>query len=607
MRKTLSIHKYLFLLLIILQSNSYAQGTLFQAPELYCVKNQGSDVQLFWNLPTISACFATYEIYYSIDNKNGAYTLLTTINNPNQNNTTVNNPSSNKTTYFYIVQRGTCINNNTNTIIFSDTLDNATSFPAIELKSVSVVNEVIELKWIPNTYKEVIGYLIFSNKPGNFFNTPIDTVFGNTSDTYIDNNVNVSNTQYTYKIRTLMSCDGDGAITTDAKDHESSVLTISQTNACNKTASVSWLYYKYENTNVVNYEIQTRTTNTNFATIATQSNLATSFIIQNVPPQDSVFVRLKINLPNGSFAFSNVRSFFSEVPIPIENDYIRNITIKKDNSVDIEYIKDTIASPIKTPIFLQATTTINTFQNAGIFTLIEDNTKLLYNDKSTNPSLTSYFYRIEYRDTCQNKLFSDTVQTLHLDVTEEIGNKAKINWSGFHIPTIQFENYQIYKTTIDEDTTEQIIATIADRNTNTFTDEQFFDTKNTKLKKVCYHIVANYYHLSDAIPRAVLQSASNVVCKIPTPKALVPNAFAPQGYNQTIKPFLLFASEENYEFIVFNRWNQVVFKTNNTQESWNGMYKGDFAPFDSYTYIVIFKDNENNNTYKEKGTFLLLR
>lgn len=603
------ISKYLFLVVLLLQLKSFSQSNIFEAPDLFCVRNFGStDVALAWNLPTISSCFSAYEIYYSIGNKNGTYNLLTSINSSSQDNVILNNPASSQTTYFYILQRGICTNTNTLTVKYSDTLDNSLSFPFIELKSASVVNNTIELSWIPNTYREVLGYLIFSNKtPTNQFNTPIDTVFGNNISTYIDTDVNVASIQYTYKIRTLMTCDADGAITPDNKSHTSATMNIVNTNACNKTASVAWFQYKYEDSDVSNYEIQMRTPSTSFQTVGTQPNTATTYIIQDVPPQDSVYVRLKINLPNGSFAYSNESSFLSEVVIPIENDYIRNITVLEDNSVNIEYIKDLGASPMKSPINLQTTLKLSAFQNAGNSTVIADSYSLLFNDKSSNPAQNSYYYRIEYRDSCGNKLYTDTVQTLYTQVVEEIGNKANISWAGFDIPNIQFINYQIHKVTIDNDTTDELLTTINNRNTNSFIDPQFFDTDNKDLQSVCYYVVTNYYHLSDATPRSVLQSKSNVVCNVPTPKAFMPNAFAPEGHNKTIKPFLLFASDVNYEFIIFNRWNQVVFKTNDVNASWNGIFKGEIAPFDSYTYFISFQDRENKNTYKEKGTFLLVR
>ncbi|HNG08365.1 MAG TPA: gliding motility-associated C-terminal domain-containing protein, partial [Chitinophagales bacterium] len=118
--------------------------------------------------------------------------------------------------------------------------------------------------------------------------------------------------------------------------------------------------------------------------------------------------------------------------------------------------------------------------------------------------------------------------------------------------------------------------------------------------------VANYYHFYDQQPRTLLQSRSNVFCKSPTPKFFIPNAFAPTGYNKNIKPFLLFAIDKDYEWIVFNRWNQVVFKTNDINAAWDGYYKGEIAPFDSYTFVATYT-GKDNVVYKEKGTFLLIR
>jgi gliding motility-associated-like protein len=597
------------LLLFCWQTTTFAQNNLFEAPDLYCVKNTNNDqdLTLEWNLPAPSPCFSTYEIYYRIGNKTGIYNLYTTIFNINQNNIVVANPNLNDTTYFYMVQRGSCTNTGVNTVVYSDTLDNRKSYPSVEIKSVSVVNGAIELNWTPDRYGENRGYLIYANKTLlNQFNTPIDTVFGNHIGTYIDNKVNVRDSQYTYRIRTLMTCDSVSAITPDFKDQTSAKLHLGDVNPCAGTVQLRWERYVFENTTALNYDIQIRTPTTAYQTVTTQSSTLDSFNLGDLPPQDSVYVRLKINLPNGEFAYSNEQAFFSEVPIPIEQDYVKNITVNADNSVSVEYRKDT-AAILRTPITLETSQTLTGFQTAGNSSYSENPLRLLFEDRSTSPDKNAYFYRVKYRDDCGNILYSDTVQTLYISALERMNNIADISWRGFNIPNIDFVNYELYKVTNDLNSDTVLLRTYTSQSARTDMDDRYFDSKNEDLQSVCYFIVAHYYHLSDEAPRELLQSRSNIFCKPPTPKFFIPNAFVPEGYNKNIKPFILFASEEGYEFVVFNRWNQVVFKTNNINEAWDGRYKGEIAPFDSYTFVATFKDRANTAEYKESGTFLLVR
>jgi len=45
---------------------------------------------------------------------------------------------------------------------------------------------------------------------------------------------------------------------------------------------------------------------------------------------------------------------------------------------------------------------------------------------------------------------------------------------------------------------------------------------------------------------------------------------------------------ENYEFYVFNRWGQEVFKSNDIQDEWDGMINGKDSPSDTYIWVVKY-------------------
>ena len=80
----------------------------------------------------------------------------------------------------------------------------------------------------------------------------------------------------------------------------------------------------------------------------------------------------------------------------------------------------------------------------------------------------------------------------------------------------------------------------------------------------------------------------------------------PHGYNKTFKPFLLYAKPEGYSFQIYDRWNELVFSTNNINESWNGTYKGKDAPLDGYVYLIEYV-GKNEKAYSITGTIMLLQ
>jgi len=87
----------------------------------------------------------------------------------------------------------------------------------------------------------------------------------------------------------------------------------------------------------------------------------------------------------------------------------------------------------------------------------------------------------------------------------------------------------------------------------------------------------------------------------------IPNAFTPNGdgNNDAFHPFTNCAFQ-NYEFLIFNRWGGVVFKTSNPSDKWDGKFKGVDCSSDVYVYLVTYKfpTQQTKNAY---GSITLLR
>ncbi|MCC7302152.1 MAG: choice-of-anchor L domain-containing protein [Bacteroidia bacterium] len=79
-----------------------------------------------------------------------------------------------------------------------------------------------------------------------------------------------------------------------------------------------------------------------------------------------------------------------------------------------------------------------------------------------------------------------------------------------------------------------------------------------------------------------------------------PNAFTPNndGHNATYGGIGVAVLE--YEMLIFNRWGELVFKSNHIDTRWDGTYKGSVVPED--TYVATFKIKGPNNIKLEKIT-----
>ncbi|MBS1638374.1 MAG: PKD domain-containing protein [Bacteroidetes bacterium] len=88
----------------------------------------------------------------------------------------------------------------------------------------------------------------------------------------------------------------------------------------------------------------------------------------------------------------------------------------------------------------------------------------------------------------------------------------------------------------------------------------------------------------------------------------VPNCFTPgnhDGLNDGFKPIVM--GVEDYNFMVFNRWGEMIFKTNDTEAAWPGTYKGKDSPIDVYVWKCTFKNVVSKLEEEHVGHVTLLR
>ncbi|MEZ4923164.1 MAG: gliding motility-associated C-terminal domain-containing protein [Crocinitomicaceae bacterium] len=73
----------------------------------------------------------------------------------------------------------------------------------------------------------------------------------------------------------------------------------------------------------------------------------------------------------------------------------------------------------------------------------------------------------------------------------------------------------------------------------------------------------------------------------------VPNAFTPDGngVNNTFRPILTEVDPDGYEFLIFNRWGEVIYQTYIINDSWDGTYLGENVRDGVYIWKVIVTDN----------------
>lgn len=95
-------------------------------------------------------------------------------------------------------------------------------------------------------------------------------------------------------------------------------------------------------------------------------------------------------------------------------------------------------------------------------------------------------------------------------------------------------------------------------------------------------------------------------------QVFIPNSFSPNydGMNDVFFVSGADIDEKEFELVVFNRWGDVVFQSNDPYEVWQGGYSNSseyFAPDGLYQYRVKVGSASTTQRFEKRGTVLLIR
>ncbi len=89
----------------------------------------------------------------------------------------------------------------------------------------------------------------------------------------------------------------------------------------------------------------------------------------------------------------------------------------------------------------------------------------------------------------------------------------------------------------------------------------------------------------------------------------IPNSFTPNadGINDTFHLYLDKDEFIKFEFLIFNRWGQLVFETNEVNFIWKGDYKGDETETNTYVWKLKAQFKETTEIIQKTGTVTILK
>lgn len=93
---------------------------------------------------------------------------------------------------------------------------------------------------------------------------------------------------------------------------------------------------------------------------------------------------------------------------------------------------------------------------------------------------------------------------------------------------------------------------------------------------------------------------------IPETTIYIPNAFTPNN-NELNDVFVPVVYDVNsYDFMIFDRWGQLIFRSTKMGEGWDGTRNGKLCPIDTYVYQLNYSDRQDISRVI-RGHFTLIR
>lgn len=291
---------------------------------------------------------------------------------------------------------------------------------------------------------------------------------------------------------------------------------------------------------------------------------------------------------------SNSVHVFTEFYEPIKWITIRDINIQTDNSAVITWETNLHDPRLDFVLYKDKTPTI--LKNSDL-TVIEKGK--IYQSMIPDFSLNSIEYNIGLQDSCGNEVLSFSKAPLITDGTLSGGLDLNIQWTGISDDEWRINQYHIFYKNHGS------FSELSSVNGNELEFQHHFD-ENNPMDSLCYYIEAEGdLYFPEADSTATTKIRSNTVCLYGETIISLPNAFHPDGINE-YKPIIAPSTNiRSYTMTIFDRYGNLIFKTHDLEEGWNGYHSHRRAFSDTYV-ILVELENNNGEKWKESGSLLLL-
>lgn len=444
------------------------------------------------------------------------------------------------------------------------------------------------INWSPNPDPDTYGYTI--NKTVN--DIKYDFLTGRNNTIYTDNNAGSG-----IDIYSIFPVDQCSNPASSFSAVHNTIKANAKFDKCERAAEISWNPYIGWKEGVKEYEIYA-----NDVLVATVKGNVNSYIHKDLLSLQTYTYRVRAIPVNSSLGFSDSHkvSVVTDKRINPQFLILKNIAIA-GSQVEILARVDTSADVLKYRL-LRSTSEKGPFvpvKSVAEIPAVPKSAIIGFRDNSADVQNLVYYYQVVAIDSCGgNSMISEKGHTILLKGEALDEFKNELNWNSYQLNGKNDSLVFLYRSV---DHGNYSLVSQFDAPSTWFEDNVSDFTYGEG--KFCYTVqIIQKKDTSGYISIG----KSNEFCLTQQPKLFVPNTFVPKGKNAIFYPVNVYPDISTYYFVVYNRWGEKVFETNDPSSGWDGTLEGKDCDGGVYTYIITFTGT-NGTGMSRKGTVTLLR